>query len=184
MEAIMKFSFTGRHMEIGDTLKTSATQACTGLAKKFGLEFLETNIVIKKDNYRFCTDISIKTASGDSYFATNEVNDPKISFETTLHKIELQIQKKKKQHTCKCSCKNMQDNINMQYESDVTEEETGPMIIAEIVDDLPIISVSEATEQLDETNSIFVFKNVSDNAVNVVYLRKDKNFGWIDYKKK
>lgn len=56
------------------------------------------------------------------------------------------------------------------------------MIIAEILDDLPLMSVSEATKKITDTRRVFIFENIANNAVNVVYRREDGNFGWLDYK--
>ena len=56
------------------------------------------------------------------------------------------------------------------------------MIVAERLDYLPIMSVSEATKKLCSSRPVFIFENISNKAVNVVYIREDGNFGWIDYK--
>ena len=60
----MKFSFTGRHMDIGEALTNRAKDASIALAEKYGTEFLDMSIVMKKDGYRFLCDISCKTARG------------------------------------------------------------------------------------------------------------------------
>ena len=56
------------------------------------------------------------------------------------------------------------------------------MIIAEILDDLPLIRVSEAKKKITETRSVFIFENIANKTVNVVYKREDGNFSWLDYK--
>lgn len=171
----MNFSFSGRHMDIGESLTNKAKEACVALATKYGTEFLDANIVMTKDGYRFCCDISVKTAIGNSYHATNEADDPKVSFDITLQKIDLQMQKKKK--TCRGSCKDI-------VPPDITPKiEDAPIIIAEIMEDLPLISVSDAANRLNDKNKLIVFENISNNSVNVVYKREDGNIGWIDYKK-
>ena len=57
----MKFSFSGRHMEIGESLTTRAEEACETLAEKYDTEFLDVNIVMKKENHLFYTDIAVKS---------------------------------------------------------------------------------------------------------------------------
>ena len=56
------------------------------------------------------------------------------------------------------------------------------MIIAEILDDLPLIRVSEAKKKITETRSVFIFENIAKKTVNVVYKREKGNFSWLDYK--
>jgi ribosomal subunit interface protein len=99
----MKFSFSGRHMEIGDALTTHAEEACSSLAAKYGTTFIEASIVMKKEGHLFHCDVSVKTSSGEAHHAGGDANDPYASFDGTLQKVEQQIRKKKK--TCRCSCK-------------------------------------------------------------------------------
>ena len=173
----MNFSFSGRHMEIGESLTQKAKSSFEKLAAKYRVEFLDANVVMKKDAYRFVTDITIKTNTGNSYFVTDVADDPKISFEMTLQKLEQQFQKKRK--NCK-SNKKVEYNT---FDSPVSEsDEDAPMIVAEILDDLPLMSVSEAAKRLDKDHHVFIFENISNSAVNVVYWRNDGNIGWLDYK--
>jgi hypothetical protein len=132
-----------------------------------------------KDGYLFRCDISAKTGTGNSYYAGNEANDPNISFDLTLQKIDLQMQKKKKSE--RCFCKGRPVEIN---NFDNSLEDMAPMIVAEILDSLPLLSVRDAAKRLNDKTSVLVFENISNNAVNIVYTRPDKNIGWIDYKLK
>ena len=175
----MNLSFSGRHMEIGESLTQKAKSSCERLAAKYRVEFLDANIVMKKDAYLFVTDITVKTNTGNSYFVTDNAEDPTVSFEITLQKLEQQFQKKRK---------NVKNNKKVEYNSfDNTisaaeSEDSAPMIIAEILDDLPLMSVSEAANRLNENRHVFIFENISNSAVNVVYWRNDGNIGWLDYK--
>lgn len=174
----MKFSFSGRHMEVGESLSNKAREACENLANKYGTEFIDVSIVMKKDNYLFHTDISVKSGSGNSYMVSNEADDPIVSFEGVMQRLDAQMRKKKNLN--RGSGKKMPEIGNF----DESDEESGDtrIIIAEILDGLLSMSVRDAAEKLSEKRPVFVFKNISNNAVNVVYTREDGNIGWIDYK--
>ena len=181
----MSFSFSGRHMEVGESLATRAQTACESLAQKYGIEFIDVNIVMKKDGYLFHSDITVKTNTGNSYFAGDKADDPNVSFDVTLQKIDLQIQKKKKSFKgCKERIAEIAERDNSFQSAMAAGEEAGPMIIAQILDDIPLLSVSDAAKRLNDKLHVFVFENISNNAVNVVYTREDGNIGWIDYKQK
>lgn len=186
----MNFSISGRRMEIGESLTSRAEEACKALAKKYEAEFLDANIVMKKENHLFYTDISIKGASGSTYQSSDSAADPVDSFQNALQKIESQIRKKKKDHRCfgRSEREAAPSGVELNCYDNSFEESRGgedhPMIIAEILDDLPLMSVSEATKKLNEHQRVFIFENIANNAVNVVYMREDGNFGWIDYKVK
>lgn len=173
----MNFSFSGRHMEIGDSLTKRAQEACNALARKYNVNFIDVNIVMKKETYLYRCDVAIKSQIGNSYYASDEADDPVTSFLLTLQKIDLQIRKKKK--SSRTTSKDQKVEI-ISYDNSLMEE--NPVIIAEMLDDLPLLSVSEATKRLNDNKRVFIFENISNNAVNVVYKRDDGNFGWIDYK--
>lgn len=176
----MNFSFSGRHMDVGESLTQKTKEAFERLETKYRMEFLDVNIVMNKENRMFITDITAKTSTGDSYYVTNSADDPKVSVDLTLEKMEQQFHRKKK--ACKGCNKKVEYNS---FENPVSESDSGrdaPMIIAEVLDDLPLMSVSEASDRLSGDRKVFVFENISNSAVNVVYLRNDGNVGWIDYK--
>ena len=175
----MNFSFSGRHMEIGESLTQKAKASCEKLAAKYRVEFLDANIVMKKDSYLFVTDMTVKTSTGNSYFVTDSAEEPILSFEVALQKLEQQFQKKRKSSK---SNKKVEYNTFDNPVSAKESEEDAPMIIAEILDDLPLMSVSEAAKRLDKDRHVFIFENISNSAVNVVYWRNDGNIGWLDYK--
>jgi len=175
----MNFSFSGRRMDVGESLTARAKEACVSLANKYGAEFIDVSVVMEKDAYLFCCDISVKTSTGNSYFASNSANDPNVSFDVTLQKIDLQIQKKKKGGHCSCRSHSVEINS---FDNSLEDEKDAPMIIAEILDDLPLLSVCDAAKHLNEKTKLFVFQNISNDAINVVYTRPDGNIGWIDYK--
>jgi ribosomal subunit interface protein len=174
----MNFSFAGRHMDIGEALTNRAKEASALLADKYGTEFIDVGIVMKKDNHLFHCSISVKS-NINLYHATNESNDPNVSFDGALHKIDLQLRKKKK--PCRETCRANRVTITS-FDNALPAEENAPMIIAEILDNLPFLSVSEAANQLRIRNArVFIFKNTLNESVNVVYRRDDGNIGWIDY---
>ncbi|MDR3156109.1 MAG: HPF/RaiA family ribosome-associated protein [Holosporaceae bacterium] len=184
----MKFSFSGRHMEIGEALTNKARQDCIELAQKYAKDFIEVNIVMKKDNHIFITNMDVKTKSKDAYHASNNSDDPRISFDGVLQKIEQQIAKKK---CCNCFGRSRKiemvefdNSLNDSLKKEKEEAESNPLIIAEILDDLPLLSVSDAASRLSGKTRVLVFENVSNESVNVVYMRDDNNIGWIDYKMK
>lgn len=184
----MKFSISGRHMEVGESLTARAEDACKALANKYDAEFLDASIVMKKENHLFYTDISIKGASGSIYQASDNASDPVDSFQNALQKIESQLRKKKKDYRIFGKTERDMEHIGVELNSydnsfqESTASDSNPMIIAEILDDLPLMSVSEATKKLSANKRVFIFENIFNNAVNVVYIREDGNFGWIDYK--
>ncbi|MDR0555898.1 MAG: HPF/RaiA family ribosome-associated protein [Holosporaceae bacterium] len=177
----MNFSFSGRRMEIGEALTNRAKDSSAALAEKYGSEFLDVNVVMKKDGYLFCCDIAVKTNNGNSYYASYSASDPHACFDLTLEKIDQQmLRKKRAERKSIKGCRRL--DINSFANSLSPDHGSAPLIIAEILDTLPLLSVRDAAKHLHDTSPVFVFENIATNTVNVVYSRQDGNIGWIDYK--
>ena len=178
----MNFSFSGRHMAIGEALTNKANDAFKLLEDKYHLEFLDVTVVMNKEKYLFITDITVNTNSGNSYFVSNEAEDPIVRFEITLEKLEQQMQRKKKNGRASAAKKNVEYNSydNFSHEDESCDDQ--PLIIAEVLDDIPLMSVSDAAKKLNAKRKVFIFENISNSTVNVVYTRDDGNIGWLDYK--
>ena len=82
-------------MEIGESLITQTEETFENLWKN-DTEFLDVNIVMKKENHLFYTDIAVKSCASNTYQASDNVDDPVGSFLSALPKIDVQIWKKKK----------------------------------------------------------------------------------------
>ena len=175
----MSFSFSGRHMEIGAALTYHAAEACDKLAQKYNDTFTDICIVMTKDSFQFITDLSVKMENGWSFHAKSDSKEPYASFDAALQKISTQIKKSKdKVHRTK-----IRDDSNV-VECSVEEiHDDGPIIISEYIHEMPIISVAEAVSLLTTNGKdVLLFKNKLTKLVNAVYLRKDGNIGWLDYK--
>ena len=56
-----------------------------------------------------------------------------------------------------------------------------PVIIAEMQTEIETLTVSEAVMRMDLANlPALMFRNRAHGALNMVYLRRDGNIGWID----
>ena len=66
-------------------------------------------------------------------------------------------------------------------EDDEVPEDYAPTIVAESSVSLARMSVASAVIELDTKDSpVFMFRNSSNDHVNIVYRRADGNIGWID----
>ena len=62
-------------------------------------------------------------------------------------------------------------------------EETAPIIIAELEDEIPTCSVSGAVMRMDLADvPALMFRNSAHGGLNMVYRRADGNIGWVDPK--
>jgi hypothetical protein len=66
-------------------------------------------------------------------------------------------------------------------EQDTAQTDENPVVIAEMTTDILTLAVSDAVMRLDLSGQpALLFRNASNNEINMVYRREDGNIGWVD----
>ena len=181
----MQITVTGRHMELTPTLKDHVQSKISKLNKYFE-NILEAHVVLAVEKYRHIAEITIHL-DGVNINSKGETNDMYASIDQVLEKIERQIMKRKSKHHTPSNRKEnidqkLSDSLNAAEEKKSFEAEK---IAGQIVKSLKFepkpMSSSEAVLQLKVSqNEFLVFANSATNVINVVYKKKDGNFGLIE----
>lgn len=180
----MKISTSGKHIEVGASLKRHIESALQNIVTRQLGDVLEAQVVVAKDNYQFSTDISIHVSRHFTVRTHAQDTDPYRSCDLALEKMEARI------HRYKARLRDQKRNREVdvlpaqQYVISTEEEDKGedtPLIIAEMSHDIQTLSVGEAVMRLDLSESpVMMFKNSKSGNFNVVYRRNDGHIGWID----
>ncbi len=181
----MQITVTGRHMELTPTLKDHV-QSKVNKLNKYLENILEAHVVLSVEKYRHIAEITIHL-DGVNINSKGETNDMYASIDQVMEKIERQITKRKsKQQTPS----NRKENIDQELSNNLSAVEEKKSLEAEkiagrIVKSLKFepkpMSPSEAVLQLNVSQDQFlVFANSSTNVINVVYKKKDGDFGLIE----
>jgi ribosomal subunit interface protein len=181
----MKISISGKHIEVGDSLRTHIEESLKSIVTRQLGDVLEVQAVISKDNtYQFTADISIHISRHFTVRAHASDADAYRSCDLALEKMVSRIHRYKAR--LRDQKRNAEDTIlpAQQYVINSQAEDKGedhPIIIAEMSHEIPTISVGEAVMRMDLTeSSVMMFKNPTSGHFNVVYRRQDGHVGWID----
>jgi ribosomal subunit interface protein len=181
----MSITITGKHIEVGESLKQHAEHALVELINRYMGEPLEGQVVIAKDHHTFRVDITLHVSKHFNVFCNGSDVDAYKAFDSTLQKLEGQIKKyktrlrdrKRKEgdyHTLPASYY----VINPNHDNELEE---APAIIAESAKNIVTLSVGDAVMKMDLSDQpVVLFRNASHGELNVVYRRQDGNIGWID----
>ena len=187
----MSIQITGRHIDISDSFRESVETGLGELNSKHNVTPLETSITLTKQGHQFAADINAHLARGLNLRSRGEGGDAYTSFHNALDKLKVRMRRHKnwvddhhKHHDIHfeevSSYVMSADTPTNGY---VQEKELSPAIIAETKTDVPTLSVGEAVTRFDlSEEGAYVFRNVKNNIINVVYRRADGNIGWIDLK--
>ncbi len=182
----MQVSVTFRHIDSSDPLKEYAVDKTERIGKYLS-EPVEVHWVLSVEKIRHTAAATV-TANGLRIKAQEETTDLYSAIDGVLDKLENQVRK----HKEKLKDHHKQENAGAQAQAMATQEgasdeedstlEAGPsrVVTTRNVFIKPM-SVEEATMQMEVAdNDFLVFTNSSTNSVNVLYSRKDGNYGLIE----
>ncbi len=178
----MKIKFNFKNFEPSEHLKKYAQERYEKLSKYLqdsGNAELQVNLEVEK--FRHIAE-TILTAKDIHISATEETEDMYSTVDLSLDKLEAQLRKQRekvKDKKKKIREKQVRmDIINFgPVESGVRE----PRIVATDHYEPKPMSLEEAAMQLETLNyEFFVFLNAETERINVVYRRKNGDFGFID----
>jgi len=186
----MNISITGIHMEVGESFTSHINSKVTDVIRKYFEHPLDVQVIISKETYRITSEIIAHVGKGITVHVEAETTDPHQAFDVSLNKLEMSLKRyhsRLKSHHMKYQQQEkqaLQYVISSEYRNlnaASPEEGLNPTIIAEMPTEIPHLTVSEAVMRMDLANSpIYMFYNGAHGGLNVVYLRKDGNIGWVD----
>ena len=176
----MQISVSFRNCDPSDHLKEYAENRM-GRLKKYLEEPIEIHLVLSIQKFRHTVDATI-SSNGVKIKAQEETGDLYSAIDMVQDKIEKQVKRhrdKVKDH--KPEAKPKQAAPGSPAGEETEPEEQGPQIIKAEGNFAKPMDVEEAAMQLKLSNSEFlVFTNSKTRLINVLYRRKDGNFGLIE----
>lgn len=176
----MKIIFKGKHIEVTDAMRSYIEKKLSKIDRHFG-HILEVIVTLSVEKNRQIVEATLQ-ASRALIRAEEETDDMYASIDKVAVKLERQIQKYKEKYFQKPHPGT--EKIGL-ANKEVDTEDNEPDKIAKIVKTkrfaIKPMSVEEAAMQMDLLgHNFFVFANDNTNKVNVLYKRKDGNFGLIE----
>ncbi len=177
----MQISVSFRNVDPSEHLKGYAETRMARF-KKYMEEPVEIHLVLSIQKFRHTADVTI-SANGIKIKAQEETGDLYSAIDMVLDKIEKQIKRhreKIKEHKPDGKTKG-QTEVKKSREEGEPEEEDFPQIVkTESILAKPM-DAEEASLQLKLSNDEFlVFTNSKTRLINVLYRRKDGDFGLIE----
>lgn len=193
----MKLSVQGKQIDIGDSLRSHVDEKINDLNEKFFGRAIDSNVVFSREGEGFFrTYISIRIGKNIQIMAEAVENEIYLSFDVAAAKVAKQLRRYKNRlrdhhqrieqtpesESLKARDYTLAMEAFVNQESKPQEEQPdNPLIVAEMSSDIETLSVSEAVMRMDLANqSALLFRNASNNGLNLVYRRNDGNVGWVD----
>ena len=185
----MQLSIQGKQVDIGDALRTHIEDTLPIAIGKYFDNTTDASVTISKQGSRFVVDVQVHVSKrvmvhgtgmgGDAYGAVDE------AVEHATKRLR-RYKRRLKDHKHKLSTAEALPALQyvLQAEPEAVEEheeKDEPIIVAEMPTEVETMTVGEATMRMDLANHpAFLFRNSKSGRINMVYVRPDGNFGWVD----
>lgn len=188
----MNVNVQGKQIDVGDALRTYASEKIGELNTKFFNHAVESSVTFSREGHGFYrAHISIKMGKGMLVQSSATEQDPYLSFDVASDKIARQMRRYKnrlRDHHERTEREEKEiitarDVILAATPDQDNGTETGsdPVIVAEMSTPILTLTVSEAVMHLDLSGEpALMFKDLTSGRYNMVYRRSDGNIGWID----
>lgn len=175
----MNISFTFKNFEPSDHLKDYAQKRFEKVGKYVSDSEADLQINLLVDKFRHKADV-ILNADSIHISAYEDSEDMYSTVDMVLDKLEAQLRRMREKMKDRKRGRNSKVQMNyLSYEDLATEAE--PTIVGTDSYEPKPMSVEEAALQLDSLdNEFLVFLNAETEGVNVIYKRKNGDYGLID----
>ena len=177
----MQITTTFRHMEPSDALKSYAEEKLDRV-KKYIDEPIVAQVFLTVEKIRHMAEVTL-TAKGITIKASEETNDMYAAVDAVVDKIERQMRRYKeriKAHKPSTDTRERQVQKSI-VAAESIEQSREPVVIKTKTFSIKPMSVDEAVMQMDLLHKDFlVFTDAATEHINVIYRRKDGNYGLIE----
>lgn len=191
----MQLSVSGKHIDVGDSLRGHVTHAIGVSAERYFGRAIEGKVTFQRARRAFRADISLHVARGINVQTHGEAEDPYAAFDMAAERLDKRLRRHKQRIVARrkepAESEAVETATHRVFAAYAPAESApgtiedpdhgAPVVVAEVALDIPSLSVSDAVMSLDLGDMpVLMFRNRANGAYNVVYRRPDGTIGWID----
>lgn len=189
----MQLSINGKQLDIGASLREHIERHVPSMVEKYFVNPTDANVTVSKEGGSFRTDIAVHVGKGIIVQGHALSSDPYAAFDEAANHVGKRLRRYKRRlrdhhrgHSGKTEAAPAAQYVLAAEEDDETEvgdasEPDQPIIVAEMQTEIETLTVGEAVMRMDLANlPAMMFRNRAHGGLNMVYVRRDGNIGWID----
>ncbi len=189
----MQITVSGKQVDTGEALRQHVADQLGVVVQKYFDHALEAQVTFSRNRAFFHCDIKIHAGRGLTMHSEGEAADAHAAFDTAAEHMAKRLRRYRRKvndHTRDLAARDRPEAarqliLAMGEEGEpVADEETNghaPAIVAELTEEIALLSVGEAVMRLDLADrTALMFRNRASGALGVVYRRRDGHIGWID----
>lgn len=191
----MKITVHGHHMDVGEAFESYISEKMQTTIEKYFPNAVNCVVTMEKDTRSlFKSHISISIGRDMNIEATAKEHEVYTAFDEASDKIAKQLRRYKSRlkdhHEQREAAEAIReytlgytiadDQLDQVTDAEL-DEQADAVVVAEMTTNIQTMTVSEATMRLNLSGgNALMFRNASHGEINMVYVRKDGNVGWVD----
>ncbi len=185
----MQLTVQGKQMDLGDALRSHVEGKLEDINAKYFNRAIDATVTFSPEGSAFTkTHISIRVGKDIMVISDATETDPYIAFDSAADKVAKQLRRYKRklrdhhQKLEEAPADHFLPALDYTLSSEQDNEEVAEhLVIAEMSTNIQTMSPSEAAMRLElSALPAMMFRNASHGGLNMVYIRKDGNVGWVD----
>ncbi len=195
----MEMTVQGKQIDVGDALREHVTGKLEDIDQKYFNHATTATVTFSREGHgtgKFKVNISFNVSKNIAVITEAVESDPYVAFDAASEKAAKRLRRYKRKlrdhhgrmdKTPESELMKARAYTLAQTSSEVEEQDneedagTDPTIIAEIQTHIEKMSVSEAVMRMELADqNALMFRNAGNGKLNMVYVRKDGNIGWIE----
>lgn len=186
----MTLRVSGKNLDIGESLRIHVGTRIDGVIAKYAAGPTRGHVTVEREGSGFRTDCSLHLNSGISVQAEAEALDAYESFNKAADRIEKRLQRLRRRVRDRVTSAPTRSIARTRLNENATGSHAAvphavpaepPLVIAETIAGLKLMSVSQAVAALDAGEGPFViFQHAGCDRPHIVYRRDDGHIGWIN----
>ena len=192
---VMDLQISGKHIDIGDALRTHVADRLAARVGKFvdqadKTPITDAHVTFSREGQGFRCETGINLRSGLHLQSRGTAYEIYASFDEALERLEKRMRRYRRRlkdhaQAARQPVRQFDAPDYVLETSDESEEqpdgEFAPMVVAETTAPIKALTVSEAVLQFELTEApALLFENVAHGGLNMIYKRADGHIGWID----
>jgi ribosome hibernation promoting factor len=185
----MQLTVKGKHLDVGDALKSHVTTSLEGVFGKYFGNPIEATVVLSREAHLYRAHIGVHIGRGINMQSQADAETPYIAFDSAAEHLSKRLRRHKRRLRDHHRAEPPATELGAQYilsgdmdaDEVPTEVTNGASVTVVESVEIPTLSVGEAVMRLDLANgTAMMFRNRTHGELNMVYRRSDGTIGWVD----
>ena len=180
----MQLSVKGKQIDVGDALRQHVETQLGDIVGKHVGDSFEAIVTFSREAHLFCADITVHAGRGITLQSKASAGEPYPAFDQAAERMGERLRRHKnrlKKHQPAPSEETIAQSFVLDAVQPDAEDESNPVVVAEMTTPIEMLTVSEAVMRLDLGDlPALMFRNRAHGKLNMIYRRADGHIGWVD----